>query len=333
MPFFGQEIFERAQAKGPLTDAAYVKARDDARRLAGKDGLLAALEQRQARRDDRAEHVAGVADRSRAGRSFRRRRLRHGRRRRHAEHHGADRRQPRPAARPDIHGPRLQRGATASAFGYAFEQATQGAQGAAVPADGGRCRRRRGMRSSQSPVSGAISTRAMRPVSRGCAQRGVAGEVDRVVAGRPATRRPGACRWIRPHAARADRDASTVRSPACRPHRSDSRAALAGFPIARPCPLYEPHPRRTSCNGFPFKVAAHQQQVVAHRGWRKKSPQRERDAAFRSNMPTSGDRRNHPAIRVLAPPPVTANRLAPRRPSRYRFRWLQTQLHRRALAA
>jgi amidase len=44
MPFFGQELFERAQAKGPLTDAAYRKARDAARRLAGKDGLLAALD-------------------------------------------------------------------------------------------------------------------------------------------------------------------------------------------------------------------------------------------------------------------------------------------------
>ncbi|MGH9370616.1 MAG: amidase [Vicinamibacterales bacterium] len=44
MPIFGQEIFERAQAKGPLTDAAYRKARDASRRLAGKDGLLAALD-------------------------------------------------------------------------------------------------------------------------------------------------------------------------------------------------------------------------------------------------------------------------------------------------
>jgi len=44
MPFFGQEIFEQAQAKGPLTDPAYVKARDEARRLAGRDGLLAALD-------------------------------------------------------------------------------------------------------------------------------------------------------------------------------------------------------------------------------------------------------------------------------------------------
>ena len=44
MPIFGQEIFEQAQAKGPLTDAAYLKARDTARRLAGKDGLLATLD-------------------------------------------------------------------------------------------------------------------------------------------------------------------------------------------------------------------------------------------------------------------------------------------------
>jgi amidase len=44
MPFFSQEIFEQAQAKGPLSDAAYLKARDDARRLAGREGLMAALE-------------------------------------------------------------------------------------------------------------------------------------------------------------------------------------------------------------------------------------------------------------------------------------------------
>jgi amidase len=44
MPFFGQEIFEKAQAKGPLTDAAYRTARDKARRLAGRDGLIAALD-------------------------------------------------------------------------------------------------------------------------------------------------------------------------------------------------------------------------------------------------------------------------------------------------
>ncbi|HYB94804.1 MAG TPA: amidase [Vicinamibacterales bacterium] len=44
MPFFGQEIFEQAQAKGPLTDAAYLKAREGARRMAGRDGLIATLD-------------------------------------------------------------------------------------------------------------------------------------------------------------------------------------------------------------------------------------------------------------------------------------------------
>ena len=44
MPIFGQELFLQAQAKGPLTEAAYLKARDEARRLAREDGLLAALE-------------------------------------------------------------------------------------------------------------------------------------------------------------------------------------------------------------------------------------------------------------------------------------------------
>ena len=44
MPFFGQEIFEKAEKKGPLADAAYLKARDAARRLAGKEGLLAVLQ-------------------------------------------------------------------------------------------------------------------------------------------------------------------------------------------------------------------------------------------------------------------------------------------------
>src|SRR5690606_25245556 len=43
MPIFGQELFEQALAKGPLTDAAYVEARAKARRLAGEEGLLALL--------------------------------------------------------------------------------------------------------------------------------------------------------------------------------------------------------------------------------------------------------------------------------------------------
>lgn len=44
MPLFGQEILVQAQAKGPLTDKAYIEARDKARAMAGRDGLLAALD-------------------------------------------------------------------------------------------------------------------------------------------------------------------------------------------------------------------------------------------------------------------------------------------------
>lgn len=44
MPFFHQEIFEQAQAKGPLTDRDYMTARETAQRLAGKDGLIATLD-------------------------------------------------------------------------------------------------------------------------------------------------------------------------------------------------------------------------------------------------------------------------------------------------
>ncbi|WP_240098968.1 amidase [Thermomonas flagellata] len=45
MPYFGQELFEQAQAKGPLTEPAYRRARDAARRLAGPEGIDAALRQ------------------------------------------------------------------------------------------------------------------------------------------------------------------------------------------------------------------------------------------------------------------------------------------------
>ena len=45
MPFFAQELLESAQAKGPLTDPAYLRARDEARRLAGPAGLIAVLDQ------------------------------------------------------------------------------------------------------------------------------------------------------------------------------------------------------------------------------------------------------------------------------------------------
>jgi amidase len=45
MPYFGQEIFLKSQAKGPLTDAAYKKALDNCRHLMRKEGLDAVLAQ------------------------------------------------------------------------------------------------------------------------------------------------------------------------------------------------------------------------------------------------------------------------------------------------
>jgi len=43
MPIFAQELFVNAQAKGPLTDKEYVQARELAKRLAGAEGIDAAL--------------------------------------------------------------------------------------------------------------------------------------------------------------------------------------------------------------------------------------------------------------------------------------------------
>ena len=43
MPWFGQELFEQAEAKGPLTETAYTHALEKAKRLAGPEGIDAAL--------------------------------------------------------------------------------------------------------------------------------------------------------------------------------------------------------------------------------------------------------------------------------------------------
>ncbi|MBA3929533.1 MAG: amidase, partial [Xanthomonas sp.] len=47
MPFFGQDLFEQANAKGGLGEAAYISARSRARRLAGPEGIDAALKAQQ----------------------------------------------------------------------------------------------------------------------------------------------------------------------------------------------------------------------------------------------------------------------------------------------
>src|SRR5690606_40184490 len=52
MPFFGQEIMEVAQSKGPLTDAVYLEALELSRRIArdGIDNALATHEDRKSTR-------------------------------------------------------------------------------------------------------------------------------------------------------------------------------------------------------------------------------------------------------------------------------------------
>jgi amidase len=45
MPYFGQELFLKAQAKGPLTTPAYLEALEKNRRLAGQEGLDAVMDE------------------------------------------------------------------------------------------------------------------------------------------------------------------------------------------------------------------------------------------------------------------------------------------------
>lgn len=47
MPYFGQEIMVMAQAKGPLSDQAYLDASSKAKRLAGPEGIDALMKQHQ----------------------------------------------------------------------------------------------------------------------------------------------------------------------------------------------------------------------------------------------------------------------------------------------
>ena len=45
MPFFGQDLFEQAAAKGPLTDPAYLDALAACRRMGGREGIDAVMDQ------------------------------------------------------------------------------------------------------------------------------------------------------------------------------------------------------------------------------------------------------------------------------------------------
>ena len=71
LKYFGQEIMEQAQAKGPLTEKKYLDALAKNRRADGQAGHRRDDREAQARRDRRADAGAGVADRSRERRSGR----------------------------------------------------------------------------------------------------------------------------------------------------------------------------------------------------------------------------------------------------------------------
>jgi amidase len=43
MPYFGQDLFRRSQEKGPLSDAAYLEAKETSYRLAGPEGIDAVM--------------------------------------------------------------------------------------------------------------------------------------------------------------------------------------------------------------------------------------------------------------------------------------------------
>jgi amidase len=47
LPYFGQELLVRAQAKGDLTEAEYLEALEKCRRLAGKEGIDAVMDEQQ----------------------------------------------------------------------------------------------------------------------------------------------------------------------------------------------------------------------------------------------------------------------------------------------
>ena len=119
MPYFGQDIFVKAQARGPLTDKAYLTARAKARRLSRAEGLDLVFTSKKV--DALLAPSGGPAWLTDLGEW----RLRHGRQLRASsglrlpEHHRPGRLRARPAGRclvrrpglvgrsPDRHRPRL----------------------------------------------------------------------------------------------------------------------------------------------------------------------------------------------------------------------------------
>ena len=82
MPYFRQERLEAAEARGPLSEPAYLAARRAARRLSRDDGIDRVMDAHAAGRHRRSDRRAGLGHRPRQRRSLRRLELRLRRRRR-----------------------------------------------------------------------------------------------------------------------------------------------------------------------------------------------------------------------------------------------------------
>ncbi len=110
MPFFGQELFEQAAAKGPLTEPAYLEALETCRRLSRAEGIDAVMDRASPGRARRAVERARVAHRPRQRRPRRRRELDAGGGGRLPERHRPDGVRVRPPDRDLVPGPCLERG-------------------------------------------------------------------------------------------------------------------------------------------------------------------------------------------------------------------------------
>ena len=137
--YCGQDLFEKAEAKGPLTEPTYLEALATAGRLSRDEGLDAAFAGSAVDAIVAPHRRSGVADRPRERRSLRRRQLVGGRRFGVPEHHRADGVRRRPPGGDLVPRPRLERGpAHRAGRGVRTEHPVPSA--AAVPRVGGSLR-------------------------------------------------------------------------------------------------------------------------------------------------------------------------------------------------
>ncbi len=164
MPYFGQEILERAEKKGPLSSDEYKKALAKNHLLSRKQGIDATIAETQARRADRADRRTGLADRSRQRRSLHRRLFDRVRGRRLSAHHGAGRIRARAARRPLVLRRRLER-AEAPRLRVRVRTGDEGEEGSEVPSDD------YGLASAGAAVGAADGGAAAVPSFEGAARR------------------------------------------------------------------------------------------------------------------------------------------------------------------